>query len=141
MNWHWVKWTLTFLSLLALSACVSSSNQTFQETGSFEISSGETVRVFRASDLDLNCKFLDLPEGKVVVKPSNGTMVYRKMTVTPNYRPDNPRHKCNRLRGHGGAFFYTPEPRFSGQDSARIRQPFNNGTVVEMTVKIAVKAD
>jgi len=131
---------LAVLGLFALSACISSSGRVFQEKGWFDISPGETVRIFRASDQDLNCKFLFLPEGKVVDRPSHGTMVYRKTVVAPAYKPDNPRYKCNSRRGLGGAFFYTPNPGFSGQDFARIRQPFTDGSVVEMVVNISVKA-
>ena len=95
--------------------------------------SGQRSRLSAISALNADCSNRDLPIGRIVAAPANGTINLHSVTYNTNYPPGNQRYECNRKQSVGLGMFYTSHPGFVGEDRTTIEVFFPDLSLSQTT--------
>jgi hypothetical protein len=95
--------------------------------------SGQRSRLNAAAALNADCSNRDLPIGRVVAAPANGTVNLQSVAYNTTYPPGNQRYECNRKQSVGLGTFYKSHPGFVGEDRTTIEVFFPDLSVSQIT--------
>ena len=136
--WITVRIAAIFLSLAALSACVSSGSGFRKLSWSKNVVSGHTIVISESGNVTEKCTSSAIPVARIAVQPKHGSVKIKQEKVYPALPASNPRSRCNSKRISGIAVYYTANSGFQGNDEVKINVGFESGHVDEITVRIRV---
>jgi hypothetical protein len=135
-----IRYPAAMAVLLALSACQTAGVQYKRDDSDTRaVSQGQTIRLNRFYQLELDCRSVGLPEIKLVSASAGGRIVGQAMTGFPFFKADNPRAKCNSRRSPARGVFYTPAPGFTGVERVVFEVFWVDGDVWRETYTVTVR--
>ena len=95
--------------------------------------SGQKSRLTAVSALNADCSTRELPIGRIVAAPANGTIHLQSVAYNTNYPFGNQRYECNRKQSVGLGTFYTSHRGFVGEDRTTIEVFFPDHSISQTT--------